>query len=306
MKSLLIIPFVCFSLTANTQIINKSFNTNFEAEPGYGIVTDDLTATITTRVIYNAKPDGYMVSFTTSFIGKNVDDVENKMNKQIDSLVKKVAKINIQNKDVIVDVISFDPIFSFINNSKTPDGYKVTLNLNFRIIDFNSIRKLTKICLDYNIYDIINIKPYLKNTKPIYDSLAAKSIEILNFKKSICESLSWSFTGGQAQFSNYKNVYYPNENYLKSSIKNSNLFSHTTSQNSTVSINRDVNIDLYSNFDLKDVDYIYKNELNIPVIQFYYQFNYLYVKNKPKEEEVKEIKSFYVLDKEGSLVKLNL
>jgi len=84
------------------------------------------------------------------------------------------------------------------------------------------------------------------------------------------------------------------------------LFSHTTSQNSTVSINRDVNIDLYSNFDLKDVDYIYKNELNIPVIQFYYQFNYLYVKNKPKEEEVKEIKSFYVLDKEGSLVKLNL
>lgn len=308
MKSILLIPFISFSIIVHTQVINKSFNNSFSPQPSCGITTDALTASITTRVVYNAKPEGYIVAFTTSFIGENVEDVENKMNKKIDSLIKKVKKINIEDKNVIVDVISFDPIFSFINNSKNPDGYKVTLNLSFKISDYNLIRQLTKTCLEFEIYDLINIKPFIKNTKYIYDSLANKSIEILNFKKSICEKLSWNFTGGHSEFSKCKNVYYPSEHYLKSSIKNSALFSHNISQNSTVNFNRKLNIDLYNNFDLKDVDYIYNSDLNIPVIQFYYQLNYLYIKDKPKNEEqnVKEIKSFYVLDKEGSLIKLKL
>jgi len=116
--------------------------------------------------------------------------------------------------------------------------------------------------------------------------------------------LSCNFTDGHSEFSKCKNVYYPSEQYIKSSIKNSTLFSHNISKNSTVNFNRKLNVDSYNNFDLKDVDYIYNSDLNIPVIQFYYQ----YIKNKPKDQEqkVKEIKSFYVLDKEESLVKLKL
>lgn len=294
------------SLISYTQITN-SLGYNYQ-EQNCGIITDELTAQITTKVVYNAQPDGYVVTFTTSFIGNTVVDVENLMNKKIDSLIKRVKKIGIIRDDIVIDIQEFDPIFSIKNTTENPEGYKVSLNLNFKLKDYNRINKLTKICLDYNIYDIVGIKPFIINTQHIEDSLALKSVEILNTKKELCENLSWFFTNGHAEFSKCKNVFYPNEHYLKTTLKNNYLFTHNLSQNSTINLNRDLDVSLYNNINLKDVDYIYNSDATVPVIQFVYQLNYKYIKTKPeeKEEKVKEQKSFYILDKEGNLTKLKL
>ncbi|MCT4581789.1 MAG: hypothetical protein N4A35_10255 [Flavobacteriales bacterium] len=306
MKQTILTLIFLTGLSVSAQV-NNTFGYSFQ-EQNCGIITDELTAEITTKVLYNAQPDGYIVTYTTSFIGNTVVDVENLMNKKIDSLTRKVKKIGIEKEAIAIDIQEFDPIFSIKNTTEYPEGYKVSLNLNFKLKDYNKISRLTQICLAYNIYDIVGIQPFINNTKPIDDSLALKSIELLNAKKELCKKLSWSFTGGHAEFSKCKNVFYPDEHYLKTTLKNNSLFHHNLSQNSTINLHRNLDVNVYNNLNLKDVDYIYNSEITVPVIQFVYQINYKYIKTKPKEKEdnIKEKKSFYILDKEGNLTKLKL
>ncbi|HXC05838.1 MAG TPA: hypothetical protein VNZ86_13845 [Bacteroidia bacterium] len=73
------------------QLSNKAYNNQRNGNlPGAEkeIVAEENTIAITTKVIYNAIPDGYHVTYTKSFIGKSVADVEQQMNrvKTIDAI----------------------------------------------------------------------------------------------------------------------------------------------------------------------------------------------------------------------------
>jgi len=160
-----------------------------------------------------------------------------------------------------------DPIFNFNqNDSMPPMGYKITQNITFNIKSLSVLRQLHKTCLVFGIHDIIDARAYLNNSKPIYDSLAFKTKQILDMKKKLCTEIGWSFTGGKISFTEFKDVYYPSERYLKSSIANSSLYKHHVSQNSTITMERRVNIDDYFHLNLKDADYVFNAENASPVI----------------------------------------
>ena len=318
MKNLTFSLTMLIGVVANCQVINKHYNQdcnknffNNENE----IVATENSVSIVAKVIYNAIPDGYHVTYTTSFIGKNVDDVENKMNKKIDSLIKKVSNLKIANKDIMPDVIGLDPIFDFNKEESAPIGYKITENITFNIKSISTIRELSKTCLEFGIYDLITAQAYLNDSKIIYDSLDAKTVQVINAKKKLCNDIGWTFAGGKTTLTKFKDVYYPNERYINSYISNSTLYKHTISQNSTVSMERKVDVDNYFNFNLKDADFVFNAKATNPVIQFYYQLNYVFIKKDTesemrekikKEEEKKQDKVFYIIDKTGELKKIEM
>lgn len=175
--------------TASAQVANKQYNqfhlyTHNAAEDD--IVATPLNITITTKVLYNAIPDGYHVTFTKSLIGKTVEEVEQQTIILVDNLVKELRYLHITKKDVVLDVVAIDPIFN-INiqetSENTPLGYKVTENIMFSIKSISDIAPLSKKCLDFGIYDIINTEAFILSSKPIYDSLSTKAIEVLDQKK---------------------------------------------------------------------------------------------------------------------------
>jgi uncharacterized protein YggE len=318
MKNLFAAITLLIALTANSQIVNKKYNqernkTFFSNENE--IVASENSVSIITKVIYNAIPDGYHITFTTSFIGNSVDDVELKMNKKIDSLINKVSKLKLARKDIVVDVISLDPIFGLSHNDSTPTGYKITENITFNIKDIAFVRQLSKTCLDFGIYDIIDAQAYLEDSKKIYDTLSAKTIELLDMKKKLCANAGWSLSGGNVSFTKFKDVFYPSERYLKSFISNATLYQHHISQNSSVNIERKVDVDNYFNLNLKDADFVFHSGITNPVIQFYYELKYAYTKKDTeaemrekikKEEEKKPEKTFYIIDKKGELRKVEM
>ncbi len=305
-------------LAARCQVINKHYNqdqckNHFENENE--IAASDNSVTIITKVIYNAVPDGYHITYTTSFIGKSPAAVENEMNKKIDSLIEKAVYMKLSKRDVTADIISLDPVFDFNHDDAAPSGYKITENITFNIKDITAIRRLSKVCLEYGIYDLINAEAYLENSKIIYDSLDAKTVQLLNMKKKLCTETGWSLSGGKTTLTKFKDVYYPSERYLKSSIKNAVLYKHKISENSEISMERKVDIDNYFNFNLKDADFVFNASAASPVIQFYYQLNYTYTKKDTEtemrekiknEEEKKQDKVFYIIDKNGALKKIEM
>ena len=318
MKNITFFLAMLIGLSANCQVVNKQYNqernqTFFNNENE--IVATENSISITTKVIYNAVPDGYHITYTTSFIGKSAEDVENKMNKKIDSLIKEVSNLKMSPKDIVFDIISLDPIFDFNQNDPIPIGYKITENITFNIKGISLIPELARICLGFGIYDLIDAQAYLENSKNIYDSLSAKTVQILDMKKKLCSEIGWSFTNGKTTLTKVKDVFYPSERYLKSHITNATLYKHHISQNSTIDMERQVDVDNYYNLNLKDADFVFNAGNTSPVIQFYYQLNYMYTKKDTeeemrekikKEEAKKQDKLFYIIDKSGNLKKIEI
>ncbi|MFT5860263.1 MAG: hypothetical protein ACI865_002372 [Flavobacteriaceae bacterium] len=313
MKFLLPLFLGALSFSAATQTVNTQFsdlqpNTN----ANWGIMANALTVAIKVQTVYRAKPDGYHILFTTSFIGKDVEAVELKMNKKIDSLIGSVEALEILPKDVLTEVTSLDPIFETNFSEQSPDtpmGYKITQNINFNIADFRTIRYLAKICMEFKIYDIVYVKPYIFNADVIYDTLAEKSVQILDFKKELSKNIGHAPEGGKVHFTKYKNVIYPSDSYLRSQIRNSRLYMHNINQNSEIDIRRNVQTNSYQELNLTNADYVFNPHLIEPAIEFYYQIHYNLVhppEKKDKDEEEKDDieKIFYILDGEGQLKKI--
>lgn len=295
-------------------IINNNQQTEINASP--------FTINIQTKVLYNAEPDGYLVTYTKSFISQTIQSVERKMNEETDSLISEVRSLNIQKGDIMVDVIALDPIFSLnLSDAESlePTGYKITENITFNMKSISEVRRLSKACLDYKFYDLLKIQAYVNNAQPILDALDAKSVELLDAKKKLSEEVGWTFNGGQVSFNEKKLVFYPNERYLMSLAQNHDvLYQHSLSQNTTVQYNRQLTNNTAYNYNHKTADFVFNANSNEPVVQFYAQLNYSYTKKDPEEEARKaaaeeeaknkseETKVFFMLKSDGSIEKLKV
>src|SRR6185369_4844870 len=96
---------------AQAQIANKKY-TQDKNQKIYNneneIVATETTINIISKVIYNAVPDGYHITYNTSFIGHSIKETENKMNKKMDSLTKKVLELKLSRKDIVTDIVALD------------------------------------------------------------------------------------------------------------------------------------------------------------------------------------------------------
>lgn len=308
------ILFSFIGLNVSAQVLNKHYNQlAIQSQGEDDVIATEKSINIITKVLYNAVPDGYHVTFTKSFIGKTVEDVELETNSLVDRLLKTLHPLNISSKDVVLDVIALDPIFNMNINepaASTPSGYKVTENITFNIKSISTIAPLSKKCLDFGIYDLINTEAYLKDSKIIYDSLSAKAIELLDMKKKSSTNIGWSFSGGVATFRKNKDVLYPSERYLTSFSKNNRFYQHQVSQNTTIDMKRELDVDNYFNLNLKDADFIFHSDKTEPVIQFYYSLDYTYTLKEPESKtagnKADSEKVFYILDKNGNLKKIEM
>lgn len=312
-KITLLLAISCFTLSA--QVVNKAFNrsTEFGSNKKESVSVSGNQLNIKTRVIYNALPDGYHVTYTSTAISPTVEDLENKTTEKRTSIIKALKKLKLQKNDVLVDVIGLDPIYSLTPDSShlnKPSGYKSTHNFTFKILDISLIDQLSRVCFIHGIYDLIDIVPYINSSKGIEDSLSAKAVEILNDKKQLARDIGFEITDGKPFFQKRKNTIYPSERYLKSYINNSSLYKHHISQNSTINYNRRVEIDAYYNLDLRDADFVFNAQEVKPVVQFIYEIDYGFVKRDREEEtrlkeertlKAKEKKNIFILDKNGKM-----
>ena len=315
MKYLASILILIVGFSAKAQVINQSFNhsTEFANNQKQSISVSGNQLNINTRIIYNALPDGYHITYTQTEISETIEDLEEITIKKKNSIVKDLKKLQMKAKDLVVDAIGLDPIFNInpdSNYHKKPSGYKSTHNFTFKIAELSMVDQLTKICFNHDIYDLIDIVPFIKKSKHIEDSLSVKAIEVLNSKKKLAQKIGFEIQDGKPFFEKKKNIIYPSERYIKSYINNASLFKHHIAQNATINYNRKVEIDAYYNLDLRDADYVFNAQEVKPVIQFIYQINYGFIKRDREEEarikqarklENQEKKTIFILDKNGKM-----
>ena len=315
MKGILVILILGLGLDASTQVINQSFNhsTEFANNQKQSISVSGNQLKINTKIIYNALPDGYHITYTQTEISETIEELEEITIKKKNSIIKDLKKHQIKAKDLVVDAIGLDPIFNLnpdSNHHRKPSGYKSTHNFTFKITELSMVDQLTKTCLKHDIYDLIDIVPFIKKSKHIEDSMSFKAIEVLNSKKKMARDIGFEIQDGKPFFEKKKNIVYPSERYIKSYINNTSLFKHHIAQNASINYNRKVEIDAYYNLDLRDADYVFNAQEVKPVIQFIYEINYGFIKRDREEEsrikaarklEKEETKTIFILDKNGKM-----
>lgn len=317
MKSTLTLAIVFLSVSLFAQTYDYSSNKHqiFNDYKNESVNVSGNVLSIKTRVIFNAVPDGYHVTYTFTSISNTVEELEAITQKKIHKLESDLKKEKFKNNHVILDIVSLDPVFDFKTDTSShpsPNFYKSTYNLSFTIDDIGQMDQLSRVCLNYDIYDLVDINPFINNVDFIEDSLINKSVEVLNKKKAFAEKLGFSINDGKPSFNKKKTTIYPSERHLKEFIRNRSLYQHNFSQNSTIGYNRQVDIDNYYNIDLHKSDYIFNAKEGKPVIQFVYDISYNYVKRdreaealakELREEERKQKKDIYILDKNGRVRK---
>lgn len=315
MKTILITVLTTLCFSVNAQLVNKTYNhnTEFGSNSKKSVSVEGNHLSIKTKVVFNALPDGYHVTYTLTEISPTLEELEELTFKKKQLLIKDLKKINIKKEAVLVDVIGLDPIFNLnpdSNNLNKPSGYKSTHNFTFKIGDISLIDQLSKTCFKHEIYDIIDVVPFINSSKLIEDSLSQKAIEVLNNKKQFARDIGFEINDGKPFFEKRKNTIFPSERYLKSYINNSSLFRHHISQNSSINYNRKVEIDAYYNLDLRDADFVFNAQEVKPVIQFVYEVNYGFIKRDREEEkrirEERKLaeskkKNIFILDKNGKM-----
>ena len=236
-----------------------------------------------------------------------------------DSIVNAVKEIGLQAGDVVFDIIALDPVFDFQQrDSIAPSGFKVTENIVFNIKDFSKIPRLAEICLHEGLYDLINAQAYLEDAKPIYEEMNTKMVELVNQKKKLCKGLGANIDNAKVIITQLSDTYYPSERYLKSILQNARFYQHHLSQNSSLAMNRTVEIDNYFDYNLKQADFVFNPNNTQPVIQFYSQVVTEYVTPDTEEEIRKKVEEelkaknnskpqvIYTIDGDGNLKKIDL
>ena len=74
----LFIFIICISLDLKSQVINQSFNhsTEFSNNQKQSISVSGNQLKINTRIIYNALPDGYHITYTQTEISETIENLE--------------------------------------------------------------------------------------------------------------------------------------------------------------------------------------------------------------------------------------
>jgi uncharacterized protein YggE len=322
MKKLILAITLIFSGISYSQIDNQNYNSTRNMSLGgteKNIHGNIHNMNILTEVIYNAIPDGYQITYTKSFTAKTVEETEELLSMKADSVSGAVKEIGLLPQDIVFDVIALDPIFDFQQrDSVSPSGYKVTENIVFNVKDFSKIPRLAEICLKQGIYDLINAQAYLNDAKPIYEEMNTKMVELVNQKKKLCKDLGANIDNAKVTITQFSDTYYPSERYLKSVLQSARLYQHHLSQNSSLALNRSVEIDNYFDYNLKEADFVFNPNNTQPVIQFYSQVLTEYVTPDTEEEMRKKIEeelkakersktqAIYTIDESGNLKKVEL
>ena len=291
----------------------KNKNLSIEADGSGNIVE------ISTKVIYNALPEGYVATFNKCWVANTIDQLEKIMYQEMDNWATEVKKANITSENIIMDVVSLEPIYNYNlwDTMRTWSGYKMSQNVIFKVKDMKNLRLLLQSSIKYKNLNLVNVEAFITNSDLIQDSLSKKAIEILNKKKKICTQLGWDFSDGKPSFENLSQVLYPNDRYIKTHIYN-NIYKNHVEENSEINYSRNINADKYFNLNLKDADFVFNSDEKSPVIQFHFILNYSFKsrdREKEKEEKEQEEKDFersknkksiYLIDENGQLKKINI
>lgn len=319
MKEIKILLFLILSSIqiSNAQVSgNANYNhqktyLNSDLKPEYRINNTDQII-INIKGIFNERDCRKIAYFSLAQHGKNINEVNTRMNERILAVEAKIKKLE-HNIGFQVDMISFVPKYAYETTKKlfskrtyneVPAGFELRKNIHISYSDPTVLDEIISICAENEIYDLVKVEYISMDVEAIHDSLRNKAFEVYESVLGFHEKVSGAdFSKKLKRVSDGFTTVFPKDRY-KSYSAHSSTNLHWQ-KNAVVNNTQKAVTQYYESFPSINRDFVINPEILEPTIQTIYEMTVIIRVKEPKEI-IPPKKEYFLMTPNGSVQRLDL
>ena len=269
--------------------------------------------TIEVKALQNVKASSYTAIFNLSQIGTTAKETDSLSALRIDNVRNKLLRLGIPEKDIVVDVISFVPVYETVVEKKLfskkyneiPIGFELQQNLHIQFKETNEFPEILTACAESEIYNLVKVDYFIENIAHVYKTLQTELLKLIEDKKTYYKTLGFDVSQNyNAYIADNKYCYFPKDFYKHYQAYNSISF-EAIKQNKGVTTARKQTSYYYQPITYENYDIVINPSILEPVVQVGMHIKLQYTP-KPEEKVEPITKSeiehkYYVISPNGAV-----
>ncbi|WP_103071144.1 SIMPL domain-containing protein [Aquimarina sediminis] len=268
------------------------------------LVTNPII-TIDAKVLNNIVADSYTAIFNIVQIGKTSQETNTLMKERIAKVKEDLQTNGIADEDVIIDVISFVPVYETVIEKKlfskkyneVPKGFELQQNIHIKFTKVNQFEKILSSCANNEIYNLVKVDYYINDVQSIYRQLRTEILKTLKEKQQFYADLGFDITSYHPTIADTKYCHFPKEFYKNYQAFNSTSL-ETFSKKKGIATAKKQTTYYYDPISYKDYDMVINTSIVEPVVQIGMEIKLQYTpkqeEQKPTEKEIIKPKYFLI------------
>lgn len=267
--------------------------------------------TLDVKVLNNVIADSFTAVFNMVQIGETSEETNNLMQERVNKVKSELLSKGILEKDIVIDVISFVPVYETVIEKKlfskkyneVPKGFELQQNLHIKFTKVNQFEKILSACANNEIYNLVKVDYFIDDIQAVYTNLRTEILKILEEKKQFYNDLGFDLEAYTPTIADTKYCYFPREFYKSYQAFNSISLEALKKKKGILTAKKQTSY-YYDPISFKDYDMVMNSSIVEPVIQIGMEIKLQYAP-KPKEQkpvEKETIKNkYFIISDDGAI-----
>lgn len=267
---------------------------------------------IDVKALQNVKAATYTAIFNVTQIGETAEETNRLVNERIISVKEKLKAKGILEKDIVIDVISFVPVYEIEVEKKlfsktyteVPKGFELQQNIHIQFTNTSVFEAILTACAENEIYNLVKVDYFIENIAQVYKNLQAELLKLIEEKKAYYKALGFDLANYDVSIADDKYCYLPKDFYKSYQAFNSISFDAIKKKQGVTTAKKQTSY-YYQPLSYDTYDLVINPSILEPVTQVGMHIK-LQFTSKPKEEKVTETKTelvhkYYVVSPNGTI-----
>ncbi|MCT4628855.1 SIMPL domain-containing protein [Winogradskyella sp.] len=277
------------------------------------ILNPSNVLTIDAKALQNVSATTYTAIFNLSQIGPSTETTNKLMKQRIDSIKTRLNAIGITKDNVVIDVISFVPVYEVEVTKKlfsktyteVPKGFELQQNIHIQFSKTNQFESILEACAKSEVYNLVKVDYYIENIQEVYKNLQNKLLELIEDKKAYYNTLGFDLSKYDIKIADDKYCYFPKDFYQSYQAYNSVSFEALNKDKGVTTAKKQTSY-YYQPLTYEHYDVVINPSILEPVVQIGMNIKLLFTP-KPKEQKQQPVTKteidhkYYVISPNGTI-----
>ncbi len=294
--------------SGNAQIYNPVIQQQI-----YKVLNPSNVLTIDVKALQNVSATTYTAIFNVSQIGPTAEKTNQLLKERIDSIKYRLNSKGVNQKDIVIDVISFVPVYEVEVTKKlfsktyteVPKGFELQQNIHIQFTKTNQFEAILEACAKSEVYNLVKVDYFIEDIQTVYKNLQDQLLKLIESKKAYYKALGFDLTQYNIAIADDKYCYFPKDFYQSYQAYNSVSFD-ALKKGKAISTAKKQTSYYYQPLTYESYDVVVNPSILEPVVQIGMNIKLLFTP-KPKEKKEQPISKteidhkYYVISPNGTI-----
>ncbi len=279
----------------------------------YKVLNPSNVLTIDVKALQNVSATTYTAIFNVSQIGPTAEKTNQLLKERIDSIKYRLNSKGVNQKDIVIDVISFVPVYEVEVTKKlfsktyteVPKGFELQQNIHIQFTKTNQFEAILEACAKSEVYNLVKVDYFIEDIQTVYKNLQDQLLKLIESKKAYYKALGFDLTQYNIAIADDKYCYFPKDFYQSYQAYNSVSFD-ALKKGKAISTAKKQTSYYYQPLTYESYDVVVNPSILEPVVQIGMNIKLLFTP-KPKEKKEQPISKteidhkYYVISPNGTI-----